>query len=69
MEVMNVKELAEYLKCSESSVRNMVRDNKIPVFKINSKLNFNKESIDNWIHTQELMSLKSENFSTSIRTL
>ena len=69
MEVMNVKELAEYLKCSESSVRNMVRDNKIPVFKINSKLNFNKESIDNWIHTQELMSLQSENFSTSIRTL
>lgn len=69
MEVMNVKELAEYLKCSESSVRNMVRDNKIPVFKINSKLNFNKEAIDNWIHTQELMSLQSEKFSTSIRTL
>ena len=68
MEIMNVRELADYLKCSESSIRNMVRANKIPVFKINSKLNFNKEAIDNWIHTQELMSLQSEKFSTSMRT-
>ena len=66
---MNVKEVAEYLKCSESSIRNMVRDKKIPVFKINSKLNFNKEAIDNWIHTQELMSLQKENCITSIRPL
>ena len=47
MEVMNVKEVARYLKCSESSIRNLVRDKKIPVFKINSKLNFNKLAIDN----------------------
>jgi len=70
MEIMNVKEIAQYLKCSESSIRNMVRDKKIPVFKINSKLNFNKEAIDNWVHNQELMSLqKIENYKTNVRPL
>lgn len=70
MEVMNVKEVAEYLKCSESSIRNMVRAKKIPVFKINTKLNFNKEAIDNWIHNQEIMSLQTkENYSSNIKPL
>lgn len=69
MEIMNVKEVAEYLNCSQSSIRNLVRDKKIPVFKINSKLNFNKSAIDNWVHTQELMSLQSEEYTSSIRAL
>lgn len=70
MEVMNVKEVAEYLKCSESSIRNMVRANKIPVFKINTKLNFNKEAIDNWVHNQEMMSLQTrEDYTTNIKPL
>ena len=70
MEVMSVKEVAEYLKCSESSIRNMVRANKIPVFKINTKLNFNKEAIDNWVHNQEMMSLQiREDYTTNIKLL
>lgn len=69
MEVMNVKEVAEYLNCSQSSIRNLVRDKKIPVFKINSKLNFNKEAIDNWVHTQELMSLQTQEINVGIRAL
>ena len=69
MEIMNVKEVAEYLNCSQSSIRNLIRDKKIPVFKINSKLNFNKEAIDNWIHSQELMSLQPPETNTNIRAL
>ena len=69
MEVMNVKEVAEYLNCSQSSIRNLVRDKKIPVFKINSKLNFNKEAIYNWVHTQELMSLQTQEINVGIRAL
>jgi len=69
MEIMNVKEVAEYLNCSQSSIRNLVRDKKIPVFKINSKLNFNKSAIDNWVHTQELMSLQTEEYTSSIKAL
>ena len=58
---MNVKELAQYLKCSESCIRNMVRENKIPFFRINSKLNFKKDSIDLWVHNQEIFNANKEN--------
>lgn len=58
MNVMTVKEVAEYLSCSESKIRNMVRDKEIPFFRIGSKLNFNKEAIDNWIHNQEIRNLQ-----------
>lgn len=62
MEIFNVKELAKYLKCSESSIRNLVRANQIPYFRIGTKLNFNKNAIDLWIHNQEIKHVKgSEN--------
>ncbi len=53
LEVMNVKEVAEYLNCSESSIRNLVREKKIPNFRIGSKLNFRKKTIDEWLSIQE----------------
>lgn len=61
MEVMNVKEVAEYLKCSCSKIRNMVRDNEIPYFRIGNKLNFKKETIDVWVRNQELRCIQSIN--------
>lgn len=59
MEVMNVKEVAEYLKCSESSIRNLVRDKQIPNFRIGSKLNFNRETIDRWVNGQEIRNIQN----------
>lgn len=49
MEVFNVKEVAKYLNCSESTIRKLVRETKIPFFKICSKISFYKKSIDEWI--------------------
>ena len=54
MEIFNVREVAQYLNCSESSIRNLVRANMIPYFRIGKKLNFNKEAIDMWIYNQEM---------------
>jgi excisionase family DNA binding protein len=51
--IFDVKEIAIYLNCSISSVRKLVRNKEIPYFRIGSKLNFSKESIDIWIQTQE----------------
>ena len=45
MDIMNVKELAKYLKCSESAIRNLVRSNSIPYFRIGVKINFNKVTV------------------------
>lgn len=60
MEIMNVKEVAEYLNCSCSKIRNMVRDKQIPNFRIGSKLNFNKQTIDIWVHNQELINIQKD---------
>jgi len=46
---LNVHELSNYLNISESSVRKMVKNNKIPFFKVFSKILFNKDKIDQWI--------------------
>lgn len=51
--VFNIKEVAEYLRTSESSIRNHVRDRKIPFFKVGSLIFFRKAIIDEWIVGQE----------------
>lgn len=51
--VLNVKELKDYLSVSESTVRKLVRENKIPYFRIASKILFDQEKIDLWIEKQQ----------------
>ena len=54
MDVLDIKELAQYLNCSISSVRKLVRDNQIPYFRICSKICFSKEQINTWIHDKTI---------------
>ena len=58
--IFNVEEVAKYLNCSISCIRTLVRKKEIPYFRIGNRLNFNKESIDIWIHNQEIQNLNSE---------
>jgi len=70
MEILNVKELALYLSCSESTIRNLIRDNEIPFFRIVKKINFNKEAINTWIKNQEIqntLKIESENNIKSLK--
>lgn len=66
MQVFTVKEIAEYLHCSVSSIRGLVRNKEIPHFRIGSKLYFNKEAVDNWVKMQELKNLQPDNNKISI---
>lgn len=66
MQVFTVKEVAEYLHCSVSSVRVLVRKKEIPHFRIGSKLYFNKDAVDNWVKMQELKNLQPDNNKISI---
>lgn len=61
MEVLNVKEMSEYLHCSISTIRKLVRTNQIPYFRIGNRLFFNKNYIDEWICNQSSNSLILEN--------
>lgn len=69
MQVFTVKEIADYLNCSVSSIRALVRNKEIPFFRIGSKLNFNKEAIDNWVHNQELYNMQQEEATIKIKHL
>ena len=37
-DVFNVQELTEYLRCSQSTVRKLIRNNEIPSFRIETAL-------------------------------
>ena len=69
MQIFNVKEVADYLKCSVSSIRTLVRNKEIPYFRICSKLNSNKEAVDSWIHNQEIQNMQHEVYSLKIKTI
>jgi DNA binding domain, excisionase family len=58
--IFNVTEVAEYLNCSTSTIRKLVRSKEIPLFRLGAKLNFDKSKIDEWLEEQQLKSLIPE---------
>lgn len=67
--VFNVEEVANYLHCSVSCIRSLVRSKSIPYFRIGNRLNFNKNSIDNWISNQESQNMQCEKDTIQIKRL
>ncbi len=53
MQTMTVKEAAEYIGASEYKTYDLVRNKKIPHFKVGAKILFRKEAIDRWVANQE----------------
>ena len=50
--VMTVKDLAQYLKISESKVYRMVNASQIPAFRVGKSWRFTRLSIDSWIQQE-----------------
>ena len=48
----DVKELATYLRCSQSTVRKLLRNKEIPFFRVAYRIYFKKSLIDLWIQNQ-----------------
>jgi excisionase family DNA binding protein len=46
--LMNVRELAEYLRCHPATIYKLLKKGKIPAFKVGSDWRFNPEAIDEW---------------------
>ena len=51
-EVLTAKELAQYLKLPESTVRQLVREGRIPGVKVGRSWRFHKAAIDTWLAGQ-----------------
>ena len=46
--VLNLTEVADYLRVHPSTVYRLVKKHQIPAFKVGSDWRFNQESIDRW---------------------
>lgn len=53
LEIMTVKELADYLKIAEKTAYRFAAEGKVPGFKVGSAWRFRKAEIDRWIKQQE----------------
>ena len=51
-EVFDVKEVADYLHCSQSTIRKLLKNNQIPSFRVAYRVLFKKSLIDLWINNQ-----------------
>lgn len=68
-ETMNIKEVSEYLRCSISTIRNLVRNKEINSFRVGNRLFFRKSTINNWILQQEIGNMQDNNYETKIKPL
>ena len=68
-ETFNIKEASNYLKCSESILRKMVKNKTIRYYRIGNKIFFRKESIDLWIQNQEIQNVHSNNYEIKVKPL
>ena len=57
-EIFDVKELTRYLRCSDSTVRKLIKNKEIPNFRIANRFYFKKELIDIWIQNQCMKSVE-----------
>lgn len=56
--VFDVKELTRYLRCSDSTVRKLIKNREIPNFMIANRIYFKKALIDIWIQNQCMKSVE-----------
>ena len=57
-EIFDVKELTRYLRCSDSTVRKLIKNREIPNFRIANRIYFKKALIDIWIQNQCMKSVE-----------
>jgi excisionase family DNA binding protein len=48
-EILTVKEVSELLKVQDSTVYRMIREGRIPAFKIGSDWRFQKDQVVHWL--------------------
>ncbi|MEM4658305.1 MAG: helix-turn-helix domain-containing protein [Candidatus Methanosuratincola sp.] len=59
-EILTVKDVASYLKLSELSLYRLLRDRKIPAFKIGQQWRFRRSALDEWIDKRSIEEAPAE---------
>jgi excisionase family DNA binding protein len=63
-EIMDIKELSEYLGIGKSKIYALIRAKKIPASKIGRQYRFSKDVVDNWL--KEKIITKKEEVDVSL---
>ncbi len=58
--LMDVEELAHYLKLKKQTIYNWLNQNKITGIKVGGVWRFDKRDIDSWLRSQRVLSQKTE---------
>ena len=58
-QVMDIKELSEYLGIGKSKIYNLIRNKKIPASRIGRQYRFSKEVVDAWLK-EKIITKKEE---------
>lgn len=61
-EICDIQDLSSYLKVSVSEVRKLVREKKIPFFRVGNRLRFDLKSINTWLEKLEEENAKKSLF-------
>ncbi len=61
-EICNLKDLSNYLKISISEIRKLVRERKIPHFRIGNRIMFDLKSINTWLENLQEKESKTSLF-------
>lgn len=61
-EICDIQDLSSYLKVSVSEVRKLVREKKIPFFRVGNRLRFDLKKINNWLEKLEEENAKKSLF-------
>lgn len=48
-EICDIQDLSSYLKVSVSEIRKLVRERKVPFFRVGNRLRFDLKSINTWL--------------------
>ncbi len=58
--LLNVDQLSEWLGVPPWQIRNLVRQRKIPVVRIDARVRFDRESIEKWLKQNEVNQIDEE---------
>lgn len=61
-EICDIKDLSGYLKVSISEIRKLVRERKIPFFRVGNRLRFDLKKVNNWLEKLEEENAKKSLF-------
>lgn len=61
-EICDIQELSGYLKVSVSEIRKLVREKRVPFFRVGNRLRFDLKKIDNWLEKLEEIEVKNSLF-------